>query len=285
MSEATRRRLVRLVRRPDADLAEAAFLVAAEAAEREDRPDLDVDTALLRVDALADAARTDGVTPTGDPTADARALARTIGEVRGFRGHGPGARVPDDALLDRVLERRRGLPISLSIVYVALARRIGVRAFPIALPGHVVVGVAGSHDPTASGRAVVLDPFGGGSLLDEGAVADIVATATDGRLTFHRAMLRPTPAVDLVRRLLENLTRDYTVAGRVRDALWTVDVKLRLANHLPDDHRVRGRLLEQVGRYDEAADAFERYVDVAGQDAPDLAEVRRDAVRSRARLN
>lgn len=274
MSEATRSRLARLVRRGDADLAEAALLVACEA-----RPEVDVEGDLLRIDALADRLQTGGFRPSGDPHRDGPLLATELAETFGFRGHDPGGRIPDDALLDQVLERRRGLPISLAIVLVSIARRLDVPAFPIALPGHVVVGVGGGERP------VVLDPFHGGVELDEAAVTTLVDQATAGQLTFHRAMLRPSPAADLVRRLLNNLTRDYTVAGSHRDALWTVEVKLVLPSTVPDDHRVRGRLLDQLGRFDHAAAAYESYLEAAGADDPGAAEARRAAIRSRARLN
>jgi regulator of sirC expression with transglutaminase-like and TPR domain len=274
MSETTRDRLARLVRRGDADLAEAALLVAAEA-----RPGLPIEGTLLRLDALTDTIRVGGFRATGDPTRDGPTLAAELAGSRGFRGHEVGARVPEDALLDRVLDRRRGLPITLSILYVALARRLDVPAFPIALPGHVVVGVGGSDRP------VVLDPFHGGIELDEAAVAARVETATSGQLAFRRSMLRPAPAADVVRRLLNNLTRDYTLAGAHRDALWSVEVKQVLPNRLPDDHRVRGRLLDQLGRFDEAAAAYEAYLDEVGTEGPDAAEVRRHAIRSKARLN
>jgi regulator of sirC expression with transglutaminase-like and TPR domain len=274
MSEATRSRLARLVRRNDADLAEAALLVAAEAT-----PDLAIEANLLRLDALADTLRSGGFRATGDPAHDGAALAAELAGTRGFRGHDAGGRVPEDALLDRVLDRRRGLPITLSILYVAIARRLHVPAFPIALPGHVVVGIGATDRPT------VVDPFHGGIELDEAAVARQVEHTTSGQLAFRRAMLRPAPAVNVVRRLLNNLTNDYTVAGRHRDALWTVEVKQVLPNRLPDDHRVRGRLLDQLGRFDEAAAAYEAYLDAVGEDGPDVADVRRAAIGSRARLN
>jgi regulator of sirC expression with transglutaminase-like and TPR domain len=282
MSDITRARLAQLVRRPDADLAEAALLVAAEATPvPPTAPRTDVDAALLRVDALSDAVLTEGYHATGDADHDAAGLAAALGDRRGFRGHGDD-RGPDDGLLDRVLDRRRGLPITLSIVYVAVARRLGVHAFPIALPGHVVVGVA----PRGGGdRPVVIDPFHAGAPLDESAVTDLVRTATGGQLTFRRAMLRPASPPTVVRRLLNNLTHDYTVLGRPRDALWTVELKQLLPNRAHDDDRVRGVLLEQLGGFDRAADAFERYVEAVGPDAPDADEVRRAAIRARARTN
>lgn len=276
---ALRRRLAAVARDPDADLAEAAALVASEAGPPD--PDL-VSRTLLRIDALADQLRTSGIAAV-DAASDAAALRRQLATQRGFRGHDEVGRVPADGLIDHVLDRRRGLPITLSILYVAIARRLRMRAYPIALPGHVVVGVVDPSGPTD--RPVVIDPFHLGAVMDEEAIAALVARATAGQLTFRRAMLRPADTGALVRRLLNNLTHDYSTSGQLRDALWTVECKQVVPGAVADDDRIRGRLLEQLGRFDEAADAYEGYVRQAPGDAPDRDEVRRDAVRSRARTN
>lgn len=273
MTVSSRDRLARLVRRPDADLAEAALLCCVEA-----DPSLDVDGALLRIDALADGLRTSGF-HASDPMADAQALATYLAGRHGFRGDEDTYDDPANALLSEVLNRRRGLPITLSILYVAIARRVAVPAFAIGLPGHVVTGVGGGERP------VVIDPFHGGIALDEEALARRVDTATGGRLGFRRAMLRPASTAMVVRRLLNNLTRDYSRAGRSRDALWAVELKLLLPNRVPADHRTRGNLLEQLGRYDEAAAAYEAYLEVVPAAAGDADEARYAAVRNRARMN
>jgi regulator of sirC expression with transglutaminase-like and TPR domain len=273
MTTTSRERLLRLVRRADADPAEAALLCGVEA-----DPDLDVDLALLRIDALADAVRTRSQ-PSGDPEDQARLLAEELGGRQGFVGDAATYHDPDNGLLHRVLERKRGLPISLAIVYVAVARRLGIRAYAITLPGHVVAAVANADRP------VVLDPFHGGVRLDEAALAERVTTATGGRLDFRRAMLRPASTVELVRRLLNNLTRDLASADRPADALWTVELKLLLPNREPGDHRVLGELSMRTGRFDRAAAAFEAYLELVGRDAPDREDVRRLAIGARARMN
>lgn len=276
MSDATRSRLARLVREPDADLAEAALLVCAEV-----EPELDLEAELLRIDALADGLRTAGALPTGDDaTAAARALADHLGGTLGFAGDELDYHDPSNALLTRVLDRRRGLPITLSIVYVAIARRLHVRAYPIGLPGHVVTGVAGGDD-----RPVVLDPFAGGRILGEEALRDLVRVGTHGQLEYRRAMLRPTSAPTIVRRLLNNLTRDFTAQGDLEDALWTVELKQLLPASPVDDHRARGELLYGLGRYRASAEAYEAYVAEAEPGAPDVAEVSRLAIQARAKLN
>lgn len=287
MTTPSRERLLRLVRRADADPAEAALLCAVEA-----DPDLDVDAALLRVDALADTVRTrarsgaageprmdPGTDPRTDPGAAADVLAAELGGRQGFTGDTAAYHDPANALLHRVLERKRGLPIALAIVYVGIARRLGVPAYAIALPGHVVAAVADGANP------IVLDPFHGGIRLDEPSLVARVAAATGGQVAYHRAMLRPAPTVALVRRLLNNLTRDLAAAEQPLAALRTVELKLLLPNREPTDHRVLGELSLRAGRFDRAAAAFETYLAQLDAHDPDREAVRRAAIGARARTN
>lgn len=268
----SRRRLARLVRRADADLAEAALLVNVEA-----RPDLDVDVMLLRVDALADAFR--GWWEGHDDLEAATALRGYLADTLGFGGPGPDYHDPDNALLVEVLDRRHGLPIVLTVLYVAIARRVGLPAWGIAQPGHFYLGVG---DPD---RPAVLDPFDDGATVTTDELAERLRLATAGRVPFTRSHLRPTSPTMVVRRILNNLTRDYTARGTVSAALWTVELKLLLPNTIPDDHKARGELLTHLGRYSEAADEFEAYLDLGGDDSGDADDIRARAIRARAKLN
>lgn len=271
MPEATRQRLARLVRAPDPDLAEAALLVCAEAV-----PDLDVDAQLLRVDALADGLSTSGFVSAG-PGHDARAVGAYLHGKLGFDGDRQDYYHPRNALLTAVLDRRRGLPITLSILYVAVARRVGVHAHGIGLPGHFVAGFGPPGSP------VVVDPFNGGRVLERDDMVELVRSATGGLVHFSPDLLQPAPPAAVVRRLLENLTRDYAGRGELRSALWTVELKALVAPQ-PGDERERGELLLHLGRFREAAAAFERYVELA-PDADDAEEVRRMARDALARTN
>lgn len=273
MTSSTRRRLAREVRRSDADLAELALCISAE-----HDPDLDVDAALLRIDALADGLLTSGRL-TGDPHADATALAAYLHRERGFTGDVDDYHDPANGLLSQVLDRHRGLPIILSVLYIAVARRVRLPAWGIALPGHYYVGI-GTRDQTT-----VLDPFSGGEVVPTDELAARLRAATAGRIEFTRAHLRPAGPAITTRRILNNLTRDFTNRGELDDALWTIDCKLVLPNSLADDHRARGELLSHLGRYRAAAEAFETYLSEAGDAAVDADEVRAQAVRARAKLN
>lgn len=273
MPSASRKRLSRIVRTADCDLAEAALLCCVE-----HDPSLDVDAQLLRVDALADGLRTGGFAPLGDPAADARSLATYVSGDLGFTGDRESYNDPRNGLLSEVLDRRRGLPITLSILYVALGRRLHLPIFGIALPGHFVVGVGGGDRP------VVVDPFHDGRLVDEPELTEWIPQLTGGRVAYSRNLLRPSTPATIIRRVLNNLTRDFTTSNAYADALWTVELKQLLPGTVPDDHRARGELLLKVGRFDEAADAFETYV-LEADDAPDTVEVSRLAIHARSKLN
>lgn len=273
MSEQTRQRFEREVRGPNPDVAELALLVCAEL-----EPELDVDAELLRLDAFADQLRADGATPRDPPFELAASLSAHLGHRLGFVGDLDDYHHPDNGLLTRVLDRRRGLPITLSIVWISVAQRLGAHAFGIGLPGHFVAGIGAVDD------AVVVDPFARGTLLGTDDLDALVRRATAGQARFDVSMLRPTPAPAIIRRLLHNLTRDFLAGDDVEDALWTVELRQLLPGALPDEWRIRGELLLKLGRYRRAAGSFERYVEGAGG-APDRDEVAVLAVRARAKLN
>lgn len=261
-----------MIRHPDPDLAEAALLCCVEA-----EPTLDVDVELLRLDAIADRLRSEGFEST-TPAADAVELGRHLVGDLGFTGDNETYNDPANALLSQVLERRRGLPITLSIVWIAIGRRLGVPVHGIGLPGHFVIGIG------TGGDRVVVDPFHGGTMRDEQATAALVASSTANRVAFRRSMLRPASPPVIIRRLLNNLTRDYQAVGNAGGALWSIDLKLLLPAIAAEDHRARGELLLHLGRFDEAAQALETYLDVA-DDPTDAPDVRRRAINARARLN
>lgn len=272
MTELSRARFRRLVRQRDCDLAEAALLVCAEF-----QPEVDVDAELLRLDAIADALRSHGFI-SSTPESDAEALAAWLGEELGFGEPEGDYYDPRNALLTDVLDTKEGLPITLSIVYIAVAQRLRIPAHGIGLPGHFVTGIGRGPDP------VVIDPFHGGRTLDEDDLIELVHEATGGQSSYTPGMLRATPPPDVMRRLLHNLTRDLANQGDLQSATLAHELLLLLPSAPAADLRRYGELLARVGRYDEAARRLDDYVKVA-DDAELRAEARRMAQRARAKLN
>src|SRR3954454_12897683 len=151
---------------PAAPLDRLALAVAAEFRE------VDADGALAVLDALGAeiAEAVASVRPT--PLLQVAACAHVLGGVHGFEGDTDEYDRADNSMLDLVLERRRGLPILLSVVYVETARRAGVDVRGVGLPGHFVVGHFGQMPP------LLLDPFRGGAMIETDAGPELLAPWT-----------------------------------------------------------------------------------------------------------
>jgi regulator of sirC expression with transglutaminase-like and TPR domain len=198
-----------LATHPDPPVEELALALAAELREP------DWDATLEQLDELGRQLAAI-VEAGGGPEMEAWACGEVLGGRHGLSGDRDDYDNPDNSMLDLVLARRRGLPIALSVVYVAAARRAGIPLAGVGLPGHFVVAHFGATPP------VVLDPFGGGARVEVQAPARLV---------------RPWSPHETALRMLNNLTATYTKRGRVGDAI--VAARLRLALPLPDAERAR----------------------------------------------
>lgn len=187
-----------------------------------DHPDADLDeydevlrNVAHRVDAVAN----------GTTAHDhAEALARVFAGEFGFIGDGETYDDPANADLIQVIERRRGLPVSLSILYVAAARRLGWTANVLDVPGHVLVLLGEDVAP------VIVDPFGGGTKIGRDRLAAMLAAAEPGeRAAVRHVAAMPNRAV-LVRLLANQATRAER-AGKGRRAL---DLYGRMTMIAPD---------------------------------------------------
>jgi regulator of sirC expression with transglutaminase-like and TPR domain len=193
----------------DPPIEELALAMAAELR------DTDREAARERLDELGE--QLASLASGGGAEVEAWACAELLGGRHGLAGDREEYDNPDNSMLDLVLERRRGLPIALSVVYVAAARRAGIEQLAgVGLPGHFVVAHFGASPP------LVLDPFSGGVRVEVQAPARLV---------------RPWSAHETALRMLNNLVAAYTRRGRLDRAI--VAARLRLALPLPDAERVR----------------------------------------------
>ncbi len=270
-----RRRFAETVREEPIDLGLACLLVGAEV----DR-DLDVDAGLAALDALAVQARRH--VPRGcSPREAALGLQAALGIEAGFGGRPEDYADVRSSLLHEVLRRGRGLPLTLSVLWVEVARRLDVVAEPVALPGHVVVAV-GADEP------VHVDPFAGGALRDLDELAAVVRAATGGRLRPEH--LEPARPDALLLRLLTNVralaARQDRALEAARTRLWAVELSLLLPRHPLELRHERGELLVRLGDHLGGAAELEGYAAVVEGSDPAAAElVRREARLARSRLN
>jgi regulator of sirC expression with transglutaminase-like and TPR domain len=225
VSDATRARLARMLDEERMDLAEANLLISAEAS-----PDVDVAAALERVDGLAARSAAGGV-------------AETLRD-EGFRGDAADYDDPRNSFLDQVLERRRGLPIALATLTLAVARRVGAPMEGIGMPGHFVVADLAGPEPA------YLDPFDGWEPRTVDDLAAIVRR-TSG-LDLRPEFLAPVDDRVVLARTLANLRGSYLRRRGLANALWTVELGLILQPGDPDLESQAIGLLAGTGRYPEA---------------------------------
>jgi regulator of sirC expression with transglutaminase-like and TPR domain len=259
VTRASREHFASVVREEPVDLALACLLIATEVT-----PTLDVPDSLRELDRLAD-----GVDRRLPPVSGLQAA------LSGYRGSADDYDDLRSSLLPHVLRRRRGLPILLSVVWAEVAHRAGLRAYPIALPRHVIVGVGNPQD-----QLELVDPFHGGRRLT-GLAAAVLAgrpvTADD---------IVPADPRELLLRILTNIRVWAHTSERWRTRLWAVELSLLLPRHPVDLRREHGRLLARAGDFDGAAAEIAAYADVLSSMDDDAARAAWDEARLvRSRLN
>jgi regulator of sirC expression with transglutaminase-like and TPR domain len=267
-----RGRLRELLQGPGAfDIVEASLLVAAE-----EYPDLEVEREAARIPVLGREAarRVQGLT---NPFARLDALRSFLFDDLGFRGNTVSYDDPRNCYLNEVLIRRTGIPLTLSIVFVEVARRAGFDAVGIGLPGHFVVKVM------RDGREILVDPFHGGHVITEDDCRTLVTRATGRPAMFRRAYLAGASERVMLKRLLLNLKRVHLAREDHRIALGVVDRLLLLSPDDPREIRDRGLVLAHLGRPGAAVADLEAYLQLVPA-APDAASVRGRLAWLRRRL-
>jgi regulator of sirC expression with transglutaminase-like and TPR domain len=253
------------------------LLEAAICLGQDDYPDLDVQQVLTEVDLLMARLRTR--LPADAPTLHKlRLLNHFFFDELGFAGNRNHYHDPDNSYLHRVLERRRGIPVSLAVLWLELAQGLGLDAQGVGFPGHFLVKVQVSTPNGASDQGtgpiaqVVIDPFSGASLsreellerldtwrtADEPLHSDVPDdAATDFTLAWH---LRALPARDILARMLRNLKEIHRAQ---RDWQRMVAVEDRLLVLLPrawEEYRDRGLARAELGQVPSALRDLETYL-------------------------
>ena len=160
----------------------------------------------------------------GCPTTTFDGLRAHLFEHEGFPGNIDHYADPENSFLDSVIERRRGIPITLSVLMIAIGRRLGVDVRGVGMPGHFLVLDGARGD-------VWCDPFHGGALLDADGCRRRFELVYGGALAFQPAFLAPTPAPAIVARMLANLERSELATDPVQRA-WMCELHLAIPGHL-----------------------------------------------------
>lgn len=210
------RRLAGYALRADVELERGLFLMARLA-----RPAFDRRPYVRALDAMGAAVR-ERVAAAPDPNTAPFALAQYLGNELGYVGCEVDFNHPDHIHLDRVIEKKRGMPLTLVAVYLLVARRAGLKAAPIALPGRVLLRLY------AGQRSLILDPFLGGKARTRQDCMNYLAR--------HGLVPRPQWFADasdaaLLHRHLQNLLASHQSRGHAREAAELTRLASALARH------------------------------------------------------
>lgn len=219
----------RLAQAPDhaLDLAEAALWIGAE----EEGP-VDIEGYLAQLDALAAPldARLHGVRVERERL---DILIAYVFRELGFRGNESDYYDPRNSYLHQVLDRRIGLPITLAVVLIELARRVGVRLAGVGFPAHFLA-------VDLDLPQLYIDAFHGGRLLTEHECRAMLRQKTQGRVEFDRGQLRPVSPRQILVRMLQNLKSVHMGRGDLDRAIAASDRILLLAPSDAEEYRDRG---------------------------------------------
>lgn len=236
------------------DVAELALLFASD-----EYPDLDRDEYHRQIDELADEAAPllmDGLENR------VAAFARFLFEDEGYRGNDSDYYDPRNSYLNDVIDRRVGIPISLSVLAMAVGQRAGLQIEGVGLPGHFIAkAVDGLQE-------VYFDPFHGGQLLTPVACRSLVEAVTGQLLPLDDIPLEASPLGAIIARMLNNLKSIYFQREDFRRAVRVIE-RLRVIH--PDDlfqQRDLGVALVRAGRSGAAIDHLSAYL-AGHSDGPD----------------
>jgi regulator of sirC expression with transglutaminase-like and TPR domain len=226
----------------------AALLIAAA-----EYPGLDVAAGLATLDGFADLLR-QRLLGLDEPAHQAHALAELLHGELGFSGNPDAYYDPRNSYLNEVLERRLGIPISISAVYLEVGRRAGLPLEGIGMPGHFLVRL---RHPL---RPVLLDPFAGGAIVTEAECAARLRGIYGPGVHFQPEMLAPVGTRTILYRMLANLKGTYAQQADWPRVVRTIDLMLVTQPGASTEYRDRGAALLRTGDLKRARADFEHYL-------------------------
>lgn len=258
------------------DLLRAALTIA-----RTQYPQLDIDSYIYRVDAIARrvAAR---IRDIGDIAQTIYALNTVLFKEEQLCGNRENYYDPRNSFLNDVLDHRLGIPITLALIYMEVARRIGFPLFGVGMPGHFLL-----KHYDVEGRQVLIDAFNSGHILSARDCRQRLQEIYDGQLTFQPEFLMSVSRRQMLTRILNNLKTIYLSTRNFRKALPIVDLILVIYPRSPEDVKQRALLRYSLGQMRGAIEDLDDYLKMSPE-ASDADEIRQTALsirRGQAMLN
>lgn len=191
-----------------------------------------------------------------DPGELSHAIDHELFAVRGFRGNSDDYNDPDNSYMDRVVQRRLGIPITLSLVYMEVAQRVGLRCDGVGYPGHFIVRCGDPDQP------IYVDPFHQGARLDKAELIGGLRAFNLGGASYS-SFLAGITRRQLLQRMLNNLHGVFRASRDLTRWLTTIELLLCIEPWNAALVGERGMLNYRLGRPDSALQDLERYVAAA----------------------
>ena len=266
------RELERAMNAPGQDLAPAALAIA-----RVEYPSLDASRYLTTLDRMGEeaSARLRAVVSQDDVL---QAFNEYFYDELRFTGNRDQYDDPRNSFLNEVLDRRTGIPISLAIVYMEVARRAGLKVAGINFPGHFLIRAPASRAPTDGTRPgsqdfYILDPFHGGARLSEVDCRELLSQHVGEAAAFDDSLLEPATRHDMVVRMLVNLKRLYVRMRSFPQARCASDLLLSVDPTAITELRDRGLLAYHLQDFTAALRDLEAYLRLLPQHSPKASEL------------
>jgi regulator of sirC expression with transglutaminase-like and TPR domain len=183
-------------------------------------------------------------------------------EELGFQGNQHDYYHPGNSCLNEVLTKRVGIPISLSVVYMEIARRLGRTVHGIGLPGHFIVQYEDEH------VTAFIDPFHTGRLMFDTECFDLAQEITGLDVSADPGVLKPVSKRQILLRMLNNLRSVYFQRREPSRAIEVLGLLIEADPGSPEEYKQRGVCLAQVQRFEEARQNLESYLRLSPE-APD----------------
>lgn len=216
-------------------------------------PDLDIESNIQKINEMAKSLKV-LLSDVKNPTYLISMLNEYLFDELEFQGDTDDYYNPKNNFLNEVLQKKSGIPITMSILYVELAKRIGLDLRICGFPSHVVV----KHN-----EEMILDPFGGGQLLSIEDLEEILYRNFGEEIEFSPEFLDELPEDKILIRIIRNLKNSYAQSYAYDKALRCADMILAVEQDSPDEIRDKGIILERLQKYDQAQVLLNKYLEIS----------------------
>ena len=237
------------------ELATAALTIA-----RVEYPSLDIKVHLDELARMGREASERIARTGGDRLEGIKVLNEYLYDEQGFVGNRDRYDDPRNSFLNEVLERRTGIPITLAVVYLEVARRAGLRVSGVNFPGHFLLRASEDIRRPEGSDFVIIDPFHGGALLSEVDCRELLRQHVGDEAAFDRSLLEPATRHQIIVRMLVNLKRLYVRMRSFPQARFISHLLLTVDPSAISELRDRGLLAYHLQDFAAALRDLEEYL-------------------------